>query len=441
MRVSSLVHVATMAVLVGQAVPPGFGQATPHAGQFQLNSFTTSSQDRPAIAVDAQGRMVAVWQSFGVESGDPDGSAQGQRYSAAGVAQGTQFQVNSATLSTQGRPSVARFSNGEFVVVWESSSSTASDTSGWSVHGQRFSADGAPLGNQFQVNTYTSGGQRTPRVAAGGAGEFVVVWQSQGSGADDTNGYSVQGQRYSGTGAPQGGEFQVNALTANDQLRPSVAVEPGGNFWVVFRTNAAAGGDPDGSIQARFYNASGVPSEAQELTLNSSMSGSQQNPRIAAHSDGTFLAVWESFDSAGTDADLSIQAFYLSATGEPLGDEFQVNTFTTGDQTSPAVAAYDGGFVVTWQSQLFAGPDQTTNIRASQVGLGSDFAVNTLTAGNQQSPEIAADQRGNFVVVWSSMGSVGTDDSSYSIQGQLFDALFRDGFEWNASGRWSLTVP
>ncbi len=189
-------------------------------------------------------------------------------------------------------------------------------------------------------------------------------------------------------------------------MRPSVAVEPGGNFWVVFRTNAAAGGDPDGSIQARFYNASGVPSEAQELTLNSSMSGSQQNPRIAAHSDGTFLAVWESFDSAGTDADLSIQAFYLSATGEPLGDEFQVNTFTTGDQTSPAVAAYDGGFVVTWQSQLFAGPDQTTNIRASQVGLGSDFAVNTLTAGNQQSPEIAADQRGNFVVVWSSMGSV-----------------------------------
>ncbi|MBP9823189.1 MAG: hypothetical protein KBF21_03095 [Thermoanaerobaculia bacterium] len=441
MRVSSLVHVATMAVLVGQAVPPGFGQATAHSGQFQVNSFTTDSQYRPAIALDAQGRMVAVWQSLGAEIGDPDGSVQGQRYSAAGVAQGTQFQVNSATLSTQARPDVAQFPNGEFVVVWDSLSSPGTDSSGWSVQGQRFNADGSPLGTEFQVNTHSTGSQRSPRVAAGAAGEFVVVWQSQGSGADDTNGYSVQGQRYSGTGAPQGGEFQVNALTAIDQLRPSVAVEPGGNFWVVFRTNAAAGGDPDGSIQARFYNASGVPSEAQELTLNSSMNGSQQNPRIAAHSDGNFLAVWESFDSAGTDADLSIQAFYLSATGEPLGDEFQVNTFTTGDQTRPLVAAYDGGFVVSWQSQLFAGPDQTTNIRATQVGLGGDFAVNTLTAGEQQFSGIAADQRGNFVVVWNSMGSVGTDDSSYSIQAQLFDALFRDGFEWNASGRWSLTVP
>ena len=419
----------------------GFPQPTPHGGQFQVNSFTTGSQSRPAVALDAQGRMVAVWQSTGGELGDPDGSVQGQRFSAAAVAQGTQFRVNSSTYSIQGRSHVARSSNGEFVVVWDSLTSTGTDSDTWSVQGQRFNADGSPSGTEFQVNTYTTGGQRLPRVAAGGAGEFVVVWQSQGSGANDTAGYSIQGQRYSGTGVPQGGEFQVNALTTDDQFNPSVAVEAGGSFWVVFQTNGAVGGDPDGSIQARLYFASGVPVEPQELTLNSSMSGAQGRPRVAAGNNGIFLAVWENEGSTGTDADGGIQAYYLSSIGDPLGDEFQVNTYTTGIQTRPAVAAHDSGFVVSWQSQLFAGPDLTRNIRAVRLGLGNDFAVNTLTADEQRYPDIAADPRGNFVVVWSSWGSVGTDNSTYSIQGQLYDALFRDGFETNDTSRWSATVP
>lgn len=441
MRVSSLIYVATIAVLVVQAAPPGFGQATPHAGQFQVNSFTTGSQYRPAIAVDAQGRMVAVWQSSGGEVGDPDGSVQGQRYSAAAVAQGTQFQVNSATLGIQGRPDVAHLSNGEFVVVWDSPSSTGTDSSSWSVHGQRFTAGGSPLGTEFQVNTYTTGPQRSPRVAAGGAGEFVVVWHSRGSAGTDPATYSIQGRRYSGTGVPQGSEFQVNALTTDDQFSPSVAVAPGGSFWVVFNTNAEVGGDVDGSVLARFYLASGVPREPQELLLNSSMLGTQRNPRVAARNDGIFLAVWESDESAGTDPAFSIQAYFLDSIGDPLGDEFQVNTYTTGYQTRPAVAAYDGGFVVSWQSLALVDPGQTTDIRATHVGLASDFAVNTLTADEQYFAGIAADPRGNFVVVWTSRGSVGGDDSVSSVQGQFFDALFRDGFESSDTGRWSSTVP
>ena len=133
----------------------GFAQPTPHGGQFQVNTFTPNSQQRPAVAFDAQGQMVAVWKSFG-DIGDPAFSVQGQRYSASGLAQGTQFQVNSSTSGYQGQPSVARFSNGEFVVVWESVSSTGTDLSSQSIQGQRFAADGSPLGVEFQVNTFTT---------------------------------------------------------------------------------------------------------------------------------------------------------------------------------------------------------------------------------------------------------------------------------------------
>jgi hypothetical protein len=37
-----------------------------------------------------------------------------------------------------------------------------------------------PVGPEFRVNTYTSGSQATPAVATDPAGNFVVVWQSQG---------------------------------------------------------------------------------------------------------------------------------------------------------------------------------------------------------------------------------------------------------------------
>jgi len=50
------------------------------------------------------------------------------------------------------------------------------------------------------------------------------------------------------------------------------------------------------------------------------------------------------------------------------------------------------------------------------------------------------DAAGNFVVVWESIGSSGSDTSDESIQGQLYDALFRDGFEKGGVCAWSFAV-
>ena len=57
-------------------------------------------------------------------------------------------------------------------------------------------ADGAPLGEEFQVNSYTTGDQGLASLRAGGAGDFVVAWTSLGSGGDDTSGYSIQARRF-----------------------------------------------------------------------------------------------------------------------------------------------------------------------------------------------------------------------------------------------------
>ena len=82
-----------------------------------------------------------------------------------------------------------------FTVVWQS---YGQDGSGWGVFGQRYSlrsstGSKATDGSQFQVNTYTTNNQVTPRVAMDDGGDFVVTWASFGEG--NNKGYGVYAQQ------------------------------------------------------------------------------------------------------------------------------------------------------------------------------------------------------------------------------------------------------
>jgi hypothetical protein len=86
-----------------------------------------------------------------------------------------------------------------------------------------------------------------------------------------------------------------------------------------------------------------------------------QNPAVAADGDGEFVVVW---DSAGASADTSsrsIQGQRYEAGGTAAGTQFLVNSYTTGDQSVPAVAVDgNGDFVVAWQSE-FSSDGDTSN--------------------------------------------------------------------------------
>src|SRR5215203_5450263 len=76
------------------------------------------------------------------------------------------------------------------------------------------------LGPEFQINTYTTGGQpvETVGIAANAAGDFVVVWDTTQNGVD----LDVFAQRYDAAGVPRGGEFRANTYTTNAQWAPAV---------------------------------------------------------------------------------------------------------------------------------------------------------------------------------------------------------------------------
>jgi hypothetical protein len=418
--------------------------------QFQVNTYTTDYQGQPAVAVDADGDFVVVWTSLGSSGTDPDFSVQGRRFASDGSPVGDDFQVNTFTTSDQGTADVAMSADGDFVVVWRSRGVGGPDSYGESIQGQRYAADGTPLGNQFLVNTYVLQDQRHPAVAADADGNFVVVWTSVGSSGTDQSGASVQGQRYAADGSPLGGEFQVNTYTTTYQGDVAVAVDPDGDFVVVWNSFGSAGTDSDGfSIQGQRYAADGSPLGA-EFQVNTFTDDFQERPGVSFLADGGFLVVWESEGSAGTDSSgLSVQGQRFGADGTPLGGEFQINSYTTSDQADVKVATgADGNPVVVWASAGSWGTDFSSgSVQARSYAVdgqpkSGELQVNQYITSSQARPAVSVEADGHFVVTWWSLGSPEDDSSGSSIQARRFNPVtFADGFESGDTSAWSSTVP
>ena len=276
-----------------QDAPGGFGvfarrfnaSGLAQGGEFQVNSYAASDQQVPAVASDPGGNFLVVWASTGQDGGGT--GIFGQRFNAAGAAQGGEFPINTYTTGNQYNPAVASDGNGDFVVVWRS---LGQDGSVYGIFGQRYDASGTPLGGEFLVNTYTTNNQRDPRVAAASNGSFVVAWQSI---TQDGDGYGVFARRYDASGAPQGGEFQVNAHTTSYQGRVDVASDARGNFVVVWHSSYQDGSSL--GVFGRRYDASGTP-QGIEFQVNSYTSNHQRNPAVASASDENFVVAWHSSD-------------------------------------------------------------------------------------------------------------------------------------------------
>ena len=55
---------------------------TPVGSEFQVNTYTTSYQVEPSVAVDAMGNFVVVWYGYGTGSDTSNLSVQGQLFDA-----------------------------------------------------------------------------------------------------------------------------------------------------------------------------------------------------------------------------------------------------------------------------------------------------------------------------------------------------------------------
>jgi hypothetical protein len=377
-----------MISLLSAALPAtGWGQVRVGA-EFQVNTYTTGSQTHARVASDADGNFVVTWDSdvptpgavavfarrfdasgapldaneFQVSTGTLvyDGnplflsSDQGgnfvvvwrrdvtvtdvfaRMYDAAGTA-GAAFRVNSYTTSAQVPGGVASDAIGNFVVVW---TTYLEDGSQGGVAARRYDAFGAPRGGPFQVNTYTTGYQRSASVGSDAYGNFLVAWYSPGQDGGEGGVYA---QCYDAGGGARGGEFRVNTSTIGNQGYPSVASDLDGNVVVVW-----TGPDGNGAgIFGQRYDVAGMP-QGGEFRVNTFTTANQVSAVVSADARG-FVVAWSSFGQ--DNSSYAVMARRYGDDGAPVGDAFLVNTNTTNRQGPSSVASTDGGgFVIVWTS-------------------------------------------------------------------------------------------
>ncbi|MCP3929711.1 MAG: T9SS type A sorting domain-containing protein [Bacteroidetes bacterium] len=367
--------------------------------EFPVNTFSENHQEIPRVAMDASGDFAVVWQSAG-----QDGSGMGifgQCFHSNGNVNGQEFRANTFTEEEQGNPAIAMNANGDFVIVWQS---TEQDGSGAGIYGQRFQSNGSKEGAEFQVNSFTSEDQAYPKVAMDDQGDFVVVWQSA---QQDGSGQGIFGQRFNHNGSKFGSEFQINTYSLHDQKMPVVAMGGAGNFVVVWQSDWQDG--MFAGIFGQMYYADGSLN-GSEFQINTYFNNNQKLPDVTMVGNGDFIVVWESYGQDGVGAGIFGRRFFSD--GSINGNEFQINSYTTDGQNCPSIAAdMNGDFIVSWHSTGQECSKKGVYAQAfndNGMPSGFEYQVNTYTLYEQEFPATAMSDAGDFVIVWSSKGQDGS---------------------------------
>jgi hypothetical protein len=335
------------------------------------------------------------------------------------VPAGEEFVANTFTFGRQTLPDVSMATDGSFIVVWQDGTTEpgldGQDGSDGGIRGQRFDSAGGRIGAEFQVNINTLGSQQVPKIRHDAVGNVLIVWQDAAA-----TGQPTVGRSFDPFLVPNGGEVE---LVPGPFRISDLQFQPNGDFIV-----ASGGGSEGSNLTGQRFQLDGTP-EGAEFQINTATYNTQKDPSIAVDGDGEFVVVWASDDVQFLAYNVKAQRF--DAQGSKIGQEFQVNTYSTFRQWFPDVAMdSQGDFVVAWNSQKANPPDdlspsaiQAQRFASDGSPVGVEFQVNSTTQTVEDLPQVAMRDDGSFIIAWETGKTPGDDvDNWGAIAGQQFDS-------------------
>lgn len=194
-----------------------------------------------------------------------------------------------------------------FVISWQVESGTNSE-----IYGRKFSADGAPLGDEFNINTHTHIGSIHPRndVVSFPNGKFVIAW---GYWPEGTGSHRIYFQRYDADTTLIGSEVYVyNSNTSELAL----AAHPNGNFVITYANWIGEAPENQYDIYAKVYNMTDEYPDGllvPEFEVSEYNTNNKVQPEIAMVPSGNFVITWRSLNHEG-DEGYGVYARKLSLT-------------------------------------------------------------------------------------------------------------------------------
>ena len=296
--------------------------------------------------------------------------------------------------------------------------------------------DGAQLQTPFGFSPEA----RYVSIAELGGGEFAVVWSQWDSMSFDLE---IMQQTFAVDGSPLSSAAPVTLNPFNSMDANTAVVRRPGDLMVVWEHVSDVFEGFEREIRARFLPFAGPP--GPPVTVNGSPLGLVDNePEVAATADGRVLVVWSNQSCAPDDpSDGCIRGRHYTAAGNPAGPEMLINSFTTGSQTQPVVAASNDGFVVAWKSED-CGDDciQVRRFSADAKALGPEVRADLTGADFVGYPGVGATGRGEFAVVW--VRRVGAESlpfaRAFDSSGQPLTGEFKVDNDNTVEPRWAATA-
>ncbi|MEK9540421.1 Ig-like domain-containing protein [Pantoea agglomerans] len=383
----------------------------------QVNTTTTGDQLNPSVTRLADGRIVVTWQGDGTSGTE----VYMQLYEADGVHKiGTEQQVNQRTANNQDSPQVIALTDGGFLIVYESNVNGL-DNSGDGVMARRYGADGQAVTDEFQVNTTYSGAQNRPGAMATADGGYIISWEDQGTG--------IVQRSYGADNQPVTGEVTVATgkgmgSSGGPEMAAFTDAAHGGMYVTVWNATSGPGDTSGSGVVGQIFAADGTPLGGN-FQVNTTTDSSQNYPDVITLNDGSIVVFWDSSDSGTSGSDIRAVHYRVDAATGTLtlvgSGDFIVNSYTSGKQYKPVgVALDDGGYLLIWGSEGGDGDGSAIYAQrfdANDNRVGREFLVNTTTSGNQGTGGDSVDATHIFDAVLTADGSVYVTWQSDNVDG------------------------
>ena len=264
---------------------------------------------------------------------------------------GEEFQVNQFTTGDQEAPDLSALPNGRFIVVWESFFQPDFGY-GPRILGQRLDRTDRPMGTEFVVDSTEYYSQKDPRVESWDDGRFVVQWQTRDGQEFPSD--AVRARRFGPLGAPVGDDFPVfvvNELSLRI-ISHDVEAAADGNVLAVYSDREVLNMDPasvETRVRARQFDASNLLLDASVLQS----SNDNFDVSVVGDEGSGFVAAWYLPEPPGEKIDL-IGAQRFDPTGSRMGSPFPIRPDESfEDGQSIEVSLHPGGdFVAIWDGAL-----------------------------------------------------------------------------------------
>lgn len=340
-----------------------------------------------------------------------------------------EFDVNGTLAGVSFGSDAVGLSDGRFAIAWTKRPADSS-ADGWDIYARILNNDGTAAGDPILVNSITDNRQDNAAIAALPGGGFAVAWQDYASIDVPGSFNQIRLKVFDDQGVGQTVDVRANTSLMQTRWDPDIAGLNGDRIAVVWEdlegTNGAdtngANSDLDGSaVNGQLFRLNGGFS-GDEVTVNTTTTGSQSDTAVASLLGGGHVVVWSHL-SGGNHIEIRGQKF--DNAGNKVGDEVLIVPGPDAYSAPPEVSVLsNGNLIVTWLgSEVVAGVESSTvqaKLLDGNLNAMSDaFRVSTTTDGGRNDPDVAALDNGKSIIVWADSSETFNGFQAYGIRGQV----------------------